>query len=384
MIRKKPFILNAESQWNTRFFLWLLFPFFVVIGTSIISNIVSAPHTSEDDTHQQPIEDIAFDVVKQEQNPSDFAHEPLSPNLPVSEANNPSILHSSIPSFSMKLVNEDVTDSELDELRDLGITILSGEWGIDEATVPEMLELLDRTYARGMQWVINLTEGGSWGYKEDGSDPKDQPPVWQRDYIQAYIEQIKHHPGIYGYDISNEAGGELPNGDTYPLTLNQMKEASAHVRSIAPGEPIMIRMHYWDEYDGDFTEESPFEEGIADIVMLNLYSNFTHDRTNVYLETMVENDGQVLIDKVLAVDPDVEIWIALGAFQEFPHFLKPTAEDLERDIKAALKLKNVSNIGFFGWGPERYPNKEPSFTIQEGLEGLKAVLQSNIEQYKTF
>lgn len=384
MIREKRLSFKEKPHRNTSFLLWLLVPIIIIIvGFFMLKNTATSPTTesanSEEivDSHTSEVANLADKEPSKEQTPTTTTNE-------ASETTS----ESEKLTWSMKLVNEDISDKELDEIASLGITLLSGEWGIDEATPEEMLDLLDRTYARGMQWIINLTEGAAWGYVEDGSDPSNQGPEWQRSKITTYVNAIKHHPGIYGYDISNEAGENLPNGtlsyntfgdvdDGYRITLAQMKEASDHIRSIAPGKPIMLRMHYWDEYDGtDFDERNPFGKGIADIVMLNLYSNYSDNRKTPALPNMIEDDGQKLVDKILGVDPDAEVWIALGTFQEFPLFIAPSTSDLKRDIEASLELEGITNIGFFGWGPERYPNEKPSYTLQQGLKELKTVIQS--------
>lgn len=279
-------------------------------------------------------------------------------------------------SWSMKLVNETVTDKELDLLADLGITVLSGEWGMDEAEPGDLTRLLDRVYARKMQFIVNFSDGAAWGYAEDGSDAPDERPVWQGERVERYIAAIKAHPAIYGYDISNEAGENLPNGDRFRITLGQMRTAAETVRAIDPNRPIIIRMHYWDNEDGDFTWENPFGAGITNIVMLNLYSNYSEDRVHPVLPRMVEESGQVLVDKVRNVDPKVRVWISLAAFQELPLFVRPRPEDLVRDIAATRRLSGIENIGFFGLGPERYPQEGPGwYLLRDGKDLLEVIRQ---------
>jgi len=259
------------------------------------------------------------------------------------------------PSYSLKLVNETVTDRDLTEIQKLGITIISGEWGIDDASPETILALLDRVATHRLKLIINFSDGAAWGYQEDGSDSLSKPPRWQGDRAQEYVQRIKHHPAIFGYDISNEGGENLPNGERFRLTVPQLQQAARDVRAIDPVRPIILRMHYWDNEDGDFTAQNPFAAGIADIVMLNLYSNYTENGRDPALPNIVPASGQLFIDKVKAIDPNVRIWLALAAFRESPQFLAPSAADLARDITAARTLVNVENIGFFGWGPERYP-----------------------------
>mgnify|MGYP001610870947 CR=1 FL=1 len=280
--------------------------------------------------------------------------------------------------WGMKLVNETVSDQELDELQALGLKVLSGEWGMSEATAAEVLSLLSRVEARGMKLVINFSDGAAWGYREDGSDSPRKKPVWQKRKIQRYLKKIYAHPGIYGYDISNEAGENLPNGERFRITLAQLQAAARDVRAIDPNRPILMRMHYWDEEDGDFGARNPFAAGIADIVMLNLYSNYSEDRTTPLLPNMLEDSGQILVDKILAVDPNVRVWLSLAAFQEMPYFVKPSITDLVRDIDAALVITGIESIGFFGWGPERYPEEPPGWYLPRDGVDLLSVIQEFI------
>ena len=202
-----------------------------------------------------------------------------------------------------------------------------------------------------------------------------QKPVWQKEKVQTYIHALGGHNAIYGYDISNEAGENLPGGDTQRITLAQMKEAAKNVREIDDTRPILMRMHYWDRFDGDFSDKNPFDSGIADIVMLNLYSNFTNDRQSALLPHMIKNSGQSLVNKIMGIDPNVRIWIALGAFRELPHFLAPTDDSLRRDIENTLLIEGVENIGFFGWGPERYPNEGIGWYLPRDGKSLIEVIK---------
>ncbi len=278
--------------------------------------------------------------------------------------------------WSMKLVNETVSDEDLARIHELGISVISGEWGMDDIGPAEVLGLLDRVQAHQLKIVINFSDGSAWGYAEDGSDTPDQKPVWQTEKVQLYLKQIKHHPAIYGYDISNEAGENLPNGQDIRITSAQLRGAAQDVRAIDPGRPISMRMHYWDAADTDFDWKNPFVSGVVDIVMLNLYSNYTQDGYSPALPTMIADTGQHLIDKIHAVDPYVRIWVALAAFREEPQFVTPSPADLQRDIKAALALKGVDNIGFFGWGPERFPTQGQGWYLPRDGAALLTTIHS--------
>ena len=111
--------------------------------------------------------------------------------------------------WSMKLVNETVTDADLDAMESAGIGIIEGEWGMADATPQKVLALLDRANARGMKLIMNFTENSAWGYAY-GEMGAHQAPQWQKAEVQAYVRAIMKHPALFGYDVSNEAGENLP------------------------------------------------------------------------------------------------------------------------------------------------------------------------------
>ncbi len=250
----------------------------------------------------------------------------------------------------MKLVGSGISDADLDKLKEMGFSVLNGEWGMDALSATQLLTLLDRMHARGLKFIVNLSDGAAWGYASGMIPPPGQAPRWQAERIKSYVEQIRHHPAIYAYDISNEAGENLPNGAQKRITLEQMRQAATDVRALDGKRPILVRMHYWDDEDGDFTWKNPFGSGIADIVMLNLYSNYSLDGERVLLPDMVRESAQELVDKIRAVDGDVRVWISLAAFEDRPTFLKPSVAEIQRDAIAAASVEGVESIGFFGWG----------------------------------
>ncbi len=292
-----------------------------------------------------------------------------------STASNPASASTPI-TWGMKLVNENVSDEDLDSLARLGIAVIEGEWGMDEATPAGALQLLDRVAERKMKLIVNFSDEAGWGYGSEEKTPLDQKPVWQRERVEGYIRLIKHHPAIFGYDISNEAGENLPNGIRYRITETSLKAAVVSVRNMDPTRPIIVRMHYWDKIDGDFTTANPFTSGIADIVILNLYSNYSEDQKTPLIKNMIRDFGKVLVGKIRAVDPKVKIWISLAAFRELPLFIKPTAENLTRDLTEALKINGISGISFFGWGPERYPDEPPGWYLPRDGTDLVQVFSS--------
>ncbi len=249
-----------------------------------------------------------------------------------------------LPWLFMKLVPLDISDNDLAYLQRLGIKVVGGSHGIEQGA-QATLAWLDRLQQYGLKAVINLANEASW----IGDDPT--YPQWQKEKVRLFIEAVSAHPAVWGYDISNEAGENLISGYKYGhrISLSQLKEAAQTVRSADQSRPLLLRMHYWDEEDGDFGWDNPFTAGLVDVIMLNLYSNYSLNGRDPSLPNMVSDRGEILINKIKAVDGQVKIWLSLASFAEPPKFLLPSSVDLKRDISSALSL-DIEALGFYGWG----------------------------------
>lgn len=286
----------------------------------------------------------------------------------------------------MKGVALQVSRQEMKDLRRAGITVLTTEWGMDEE-VATARTFLDRAQAAGLKVVM---DGGfsdaAWGYDYAKGFSEDQPPVWQEATVKAWVSALKDHPAIFAWDISSEDGENFPNGAGSPLwpersslTIRQLRKARATVRAVDPKRPILIRMHYWDPVPNPFGPGNWFADGIAEIVMLNLYTNFAEDRRTPNLPDMILESGQRHIDDVRRVDPDANIWIALAAFEaetEGGYFLRPKVADLRRDVRAARALSGISGIGFLEWGPQQHA--KPYWYLPRDGRDLWRTIQKNI------
>ncbi len=137
--------------------------------------------------------------------------------------------------------------------------------------------------------------------------------------------------------------------------------------------PLLIRMHPWDTSQPSFGKDNPFEKGLADIVMLNIYSNFVHEgKTN---PNLIDELGQFNVNEILAEDSDAKVWLSLAVFEEEPLFKRPSSNDLKNDIQISLRLDNVEGIGFYLWSqhsnsgeisslPEIYPDLWATIKIE--------------------
>lgn len=286
----------------------------------------------------------------------------------------------------MKGVDLGVSLKEMRDMRKAGITVLTTEWGMDEE-VARARAFLDRAQAAGLGVVMDggFTEA-AWGYDYDRGFSKTQQPVWQEALVKEWVSTFKDHPALYGWDIASEDGENFPNGGGSPLwpeksslTIRQLKKASATVRAADPKHPILLRMHYWDPSPNPFGPGNWFADGIADIVMLNFYSNYAEDGKTPNLPDMVSEEGLRHLAAVRRVDPDAKVWLAVAAFEAETHvgyFRKPKVVDLRRDLRASRALAGVSGIGVLEWGPQQHA--KPYWYLPRDGRDLWRALQEEI------
>ncbi len=284
--------------------------------------------------------------------------------------------------WMMKGVGSQVSEEEMRAMRQAGITIIGTEWGIGREE--EMQVFLDRAQRAGLLVV------GDGGFSEAAWKRKGDEVVFQREKVQQFVRRFFRHPALFGWDISNEAGENFSFSRFHNcsrssgcgiLSVSDLREVRAAVREIDPVHPILVRMHYWDEWDDPFGEGNPFAAGIADIVMLNIYSNYSADGKTRALPRMVEDHAPRHVAAITEEDPSVEVWISIAAFAEDlpgdPVFLSPSPADLERDIVAACALP-VSGIGFYQWGPEKYV--DPLWYLPRDGERLWDVIRKHVKK----
>jgi len=293
-----------------------------------------------------------------------------------------------VPLNIMKGVNIDIPQEDFGTMRAAGIDILTTQWGM-EKSLEKTKAFLDKAEAVGLKVVL---DGGfsniAWGFSDGDWDnlPEGKRPVWQREKVQSWVGALRNHPAVFGWDISNEAGLNFPCGDEaespeWPdsaITLQQLKQARADVLEIDPDKPILIRMAPWDLSKPPFQVDNPFDAGIADIVMLNVYSNWAKDNEVQFPNIIQESAGEY-IRAIKAYDPDAKIWLAMAAFKEPNLFQRPTASDLTRDIRSTLKLPYITGIAFFQWGPAKLRDTGENWYLPETGADLWDVIQHHIQ-----
>ncbi|MDD5312071.1 MAG: hypothetical protein PHO26_03415 [Dehalococcoidia bacterium] len=291
--------------------------------------------------------------------------------------------------YSMKGVGIDLPDDDFTEMKKAGIDIISTEWGMEE-DIDKARVFLDKVYAAGLKAVM---DGGfsytAWGFTENDWDrlPRGKRPVWQKEKVQAWIKALKDHPAIYAWDISNEFGENLPSGvaaknTEWPatrITTEQLKRAKADVLAIDPGRPIHARMYEWDEEVVPEHVKGLLENRIADIISLNLYSNYLEDG-ELQWPDVIKDVGASRVAGIKKMAPGTIVWLSLAAFEYHGLFGRPTVVSLNRDFQEALKIRDLDGISFFCWGPVDQWDPSCNWYLPETGADLWDAIQKNIRQ----
>jgi hypothetical protein len=262
--------------------------------------------------------------------------------------------------YTMKGVGIDLPQSDFEDMRKAGISILGTEWGMEES-VEKARAFLDHAEKAGLKVVM---DGGfsytAWGFTNDDWDslPRGKHPVWQKEKVQKWVRALKDHPAVCAWDISNEFGENLPSGagiegSDWPkgrLTTQQLMQARADVLAVDPGKPIHVRMYGWDVDKMQPHIKSLLTGRIADIISLNLYSNYLA-KGQLEWPDVIQDAGQYYVENIKKLSPGTVVWLSVAAF-EYPRiFQRPTLAGLNRDLKYVTLIKGLDGISFFCWGP---------------------------------
>ena len=244
-------------------------------------------------------------------------------------------------------------------IRTAGFDVIEGNFDICANDI-DVRFFLDNATAADLKVILNAGAGeAEWGYSCDDDFTPGQKPVWKKDKVKAWVEKWKNHSALYAWDTSNEDGGTFPFGaggvqpdpnweTRYALSVEQLQQAYSDVKSFDPSHPVLIRMNGWyfyDYADNFFRPGNSFGESVADIVMINVYSN-----TEEYFKDFVLTVFMRAARSIYAIDPDVKLVPALGVWSEPPTWIKPTRDHLVNDYNQASKAENLLGIAFFKYG----------------------------------
>jgi hypothetical protein len=293
--------------------------------------------------------------------------------------------------YGMKGVAIDLPKQDFIDMKDAGIDIVATEWGMEE-DVGKARTFLDRAQAAGLKVVL---DGGfsysAWGFTNDDWDhlPPGKKPVWQKYRVQAWIQALKDHPAIYAWDICNEFGENLPSGagmknSDWPdsmITIDQIKRAQADVLDADNTRPIHVRMYEWDVENTPSHVRALLDNKIADIISLNLYSNYL-EHGKLQWPTVISDIGADVVDAIKQKEPDVKVWVSIAAFEYPRMFQRPTTDSLRRDINDAAAIKNIDGLTFFCWGPvSQWDEKCDWYLPTKGVD-LWQIIKSEIARLK--
>lgn len=266
-----------------------------------------------------------------------------------------------------------LTNTDFEQFKKLNVNLMEGNFDIC-ATNEDIKYFLDNAHKNNIKVVMPAGSGeAEWSYACNKEPyPKSQKPVWNKDGVVKFVNKWKFHPAVYAWDTSNEAGSVLPNAnpDTYAnmLTLAQIQRAYVDVKAADPSHPIMNRHNGWFYYDDDknfFKMGNPFTSNVADIIMINAYSN-VDDYYSDFVSIVMYRSQKAISE----VDPKVKFIVSLGVWNEPPLWSKPTIKELETDLTQYKKLKNVEGIAYFKYGaknsewymPQNSPELLPQIT----------------------
>ncbi len=249
-----------------------------------------------------------------------------------------------------------LTENDFQLLAGHNVSLIESNFDIC-ASDEDVKYFLEMSQKYGLKVIMNAGSGeAEWGYACDVRPPRWQKPVWQSKAVRNWVNKWKNYPAIYAWDISNEAGLNFPNANEGKdpkmlLTYNQLKVAYSDVKGVDPDKPVMIRMNGWVFYDysSDFfryDKGNPYGKGVADIIMINAYSN-----VDEYFSDFVATVAGRAYSSIIAITPDVDFIIALGAWRGESVFIKPTVGHLQHDIsETRLTMPNLLAIAFFKYG----------------------------------
>jgi len=289
--------------------------------------------------------------------------------------------------YSMKGVGINLPQTDFVDMKNAGIEILSTEWGMEQ-DIDEVRKFLDKAQAAGLEVVM---DGGfsytAWGFTDEDWDrlPKGKRPVWQKERVQNWIKALKYHPAIYAWDICNEFGENLPSGagmknSDWPesrITIEQLKQARADVLEGDSTRQIHIRMYEWDSDGMTPHIKSMLDERIADIISLNLYSNYL-DKGELQWPDVIKDAGQRCVTAIKHEAPQTKVWLSIAAFEDAKLFQRPSPSSVARDIKYATEITQLDGISFFCWGPVNQWDESNNWYLPKTGADLWSVIKEEI------
>jgi hypothetical protein len=270
-----------------------------------------------------------------------------------------------------------LSEKDFEMISKEGFDVIEGNFDIC-SNDDDVMYLLNQSQKYGLKVILNAGSGeAEWGYACDSEYPKSQKPVWQRDKVISWINKWKSYPSLFGWDTSNEAGSVFPNSEETEsmLTFQQLQQAYRDVKNTDPEHPVMIRMNGWFFYDNEkdfFGYGNPFGNGVADIVMVNAYSNVS-DYYPDFVKTVMGRASTAIWN----IDPKIKIVGSLGVWKEPPIWFEPSIEHLKNDYENLRNTQGIYAIAYFKYGAKNsewyLPDNSPSLwgAIQE-LSGTQS------------
>lgn len=286
--------------------------------------------------------------------------------LPPPTTPNPTPTTSTTPFKMLKDVGEPfyskfgLSETDFQKFQTAKIGVIQGNFDIC-ANPDDVDWLLDTAQKYSIKVILNAGSGeAEWGYECDAPVAANQKPVLEKAKVAAWVNKWKNYPALYAWDTSNEAGGNFPNAyrlvdegkkweEEFSVSLTQLREVYSLVKQNDPTHPVMIRMNGWfffDFEDNFFRSGNPFGTGVADLVMINTYSN-VDTRDPLFVSTVWDRAYK----SIKKVDPSVKFIAALAAWKGTTIFVQmPTPSILQSETNTVLKIPDMVGVSFFKYG----------------------------------
>jgi len=314
---------------------------------------VTEPTTGESSTESGEVTEPAEETTATDEESTDASEETVAEESDLPEGN----------LMFLKDVGEPYLDrfglspADFRKIKDAGYDIIEGNFDIC-ASDQDVQSFLVSAHDAGLKVVLFAGAGeAEWGYPCDDDSSSKHKPEWQKDKVQKWVKKWSAYPALYAWDISNEDGQNFPNAQEddetwiergHAVSLKQLQTAYRDVKAADPKHPILIRMNGWFFYDYDsnfFRAGNAFGPGVADIVMINAYSNVED-----YFPDMVGTIASRAKKSIRAINPSAKIFISLGAWKESPMWFKPSIAHLRNDRQQVLDTGDIAGIAIFKYG----------------------------------
>jgi len=165
------------------------------------------------------------------------------------------------------------------------------------------------------------------------------------------------------------------------ITEDQLKQARADVLEADNTRPIHIRLYEWDPELVPPHIKAVLANRIADILSLNLYSNYL-DKGKLQWPEIIREAGPYCVETIKKLAPGTKVWLSIAAFEDPTLFQRPAPSSLYRDIKYAFLIPGLDGISFFCWGSVNQWDEQNNWYLPKTDADLWNIIRQEIRLVK--